>query len=98
MGATSTGIDTGWPSTVVASVRPREVAQHAVDEPQPPERRLVVGEGQLVVGAAGVVVVGERRQARPRRRLEVVEVGEPGEVDRLVTADRGTATSVMAGA
>ena len=56
-GAISTGIESSWPSTVVAVVQAADVDEHARPQLPAPERLDVVAQRQLVAGAAGEVAV-----------------------------------------
>ncbi len=66
-----------------ADVDLRDVDEDVWPEPEPVPRVAVVGEGQLVAGASGVVVPCARLHPRPGKRLEL------GHVDRSVIAHAG---------
>ena len=77
IGAIATGIDVGDPSSVVDGSTVRDVDQHPWPELASRPGGLVVGEGDLVPGAAGDVVVGGGVHRRPCQRLEVGEPDDP---------------------
>ena len=73
-GATSSGIETGVPSTVVSVVAALDVDQRARSQPPAREGLDVVAQRALVAGAAGEVAVGAGIEPLAREPLVVGDV------------------------